>query len=232
MHVTAGAYVALFGAGIASFLAPCVLPLVPAYLGMVAGDAADEGTSVRGAALFVCGFASVFVALGALAGRVGAGLDDVGDVLRRGGGLVIIALGITLLLSRTGRGLRERRALHRVALTGHITRPIALGVAFGAAWTPCVGPLLGAALVTAARSADAWRGATLLFAYALGVGLPFVAASLTLSSSPALLRRVRRVSARLVPVSAATLIVLGGLLATGTYDNVVGQLARVAPGAA
>jgi len=226
-----GVFLALFGAGVVSFLTPCVLPLVPAYVGMVAGDLSSGESAAPGAALFVCGFASVFVMLGAVAGRVGGSLSELSNVLQRGGGGVIILLGVALLASRDGRGPRERRLVHHVRISGRIARPLALGVAFGAAWTPCVGPLLGAALVTAARAANPVRGAALLFAYAIGVGVPFVAAALTLSSAPGALRRVQRWSHRLLPLSAATLIALGFLLATGTYGRLVDALARVGPAA-
>jgi cytochrome c-type biogenesis protein len=105
-----------------------------------------------------------------------------------------------------------------------------MGVAFGAAWTPCVGPLLGAALVVAARAADPLHGASLLGAYALGVGAPFVAAALAVESWPTRLVRLRRLSARVEPAAGAVLVALGVLLLTGTYARILGPLARVFPG--
>jgi cytochrome c-type biogenesis protein len=104
-----------------------------------------------------------------------------------------------------------------------------VGVAFGAAWSPCVGPLLGAALTVAAGSGNAGRGALLLFAYALGIGVPFLVVSLGLASSPRLAERLRRVGPRVERVAGGLLVVLGLLLATGTYRHLASYLARFTP---
>jgi cytochrome c-type biogenesis protein len=104
-----------------------------------------------------------------------------------------------------------------------------LGVGFGAAWSPCVGPLLAAALTIAANEADPWRGGLLLLAYSLGIGVPFLAASLGLASSPALAERLRRVGPVLERVGGTLLVALGLLLATGAYDHLTSYLARFTP---
>ena len=182
--------IALFGAGVASFLAPCVVPLVPAYLGLVvgeSGDAGDPAQAVPATLVFVFGFAAVFAALGVAAGSLGSSLRDVQDWVQRVGGVLIVVMGLALLGVLRGRLWREHRFVHRLPRAGPL-RPFVLGVAFGAAWSPCVGPLLSAALLVAADRADPWRGAALLLAYALGIGVPFVLASLGLASSPGLAR--------------------------------------------
>ena len=224
--------VALFGAGVASFLAPCLVPLLPAYLGIIAGEAVearDPAKAVPATLLFVLGFSLVFAGFGAAAGLLGSALTEVQDGVQRVGGVVVVIMGLVLLGVVRGPLGRERRLIGRVGRMGGPLRPVVVGVAFGAAWSPCVGPLLGAALTVAAGSGDAGRGAVLLFAYALGIGVPFVVASLGLASSPRLAERLRRVGPRVERVAGGLLIVLGVLLATGTYRHLASYLARFTP---
>jgi cytochrome c-type biogenesis protein len=223
--------IALFGAGVASCLAPCIVPLLPAYVGMVAADARR---TVPATVVFVLGFAAVFAGLGVAAGAVGSSLTDLQDGLQRGGGVVVALMGLVLLGALRGPFARERRLLQGERLSrvgGRLgpARPFMIGVAFGAAWSPCVGPLLGAALVVAAQRGDALRGGLLLTAYALGIGVPFVVASLGLASSPGALAWLRRVSRPLELVAGGALLALGLLLATGLYGDATSYLARFTP---
>jgi cytochrome c-type biogenesis protein len=226
------AYVALFGAGVASFLAPCIVPLVPAYLGLVVGEsvqARDTARAVPATLVFILGFGLVFAGLGTAAGQLGSSLSTLQDVLERVGGAIVLVLGLVLLGVVRGRWLQERRLVHRLPAGGGPLRPLVLGIAFGAAWSPCVGPLLGAALFVAARSAEPVRGALLLSAYAAGIGVPFLMASLGLASSPAITERLRRIGPRLERIAGGLLVVLGVLLATGTYAHLTSYLARFTP---
>ena len=224
--------VALFGAGIVSFLAPCLVPLLPAYLGIIAGEAVearDPARAVPATLLFVLGFALVFAALGATAGLLGSALTDVQNGVQRVGGVVVVVMGLALLGVVRGPLGREKRLItHLPRITGPL-RPLVVGVAFGAAWSPCVGPLLGAALTVAARSGQAGRGAVLLFAYAMGIGVPFLLASLGLASSPKLADGLRRIGPRVERVAGGLLVVLGLLLATGAYSHLTSYLARFTP---
>lgn len=224
--------IALFGAGVASFLAPCLVPLLPAYLGIIAGEAIearDPARAVPATAVFVLGFALVFTTLGATAGLLGSALTGVEAGVQRVGGVLVVIMGLALLGVLKGPLARERRLLTRLpAVTGPL-RPLVVGVAFGAAWSPCVGPLLGAALAVAARSGQAARGAVLLFAYALGIGVPFLLASLGLAASPAAAERLRRIGPKVERVSGGLLVVLGVLLATGAYGHLTSYLARFTP---
>jgi cytochrome c-type biogenesis protein len=225
-------YIALFGAGVASFLAPCLVPLVPAYLGMIVGESADSGdiaTAVPATVVFIAGFALVFAGLGALAGLIGSSLSDVQNVLQRVGGAIVIVLGLVLLGVLRGPLVRERRLVTRLPNIAGPVRPFVLGVAFGAAWSPCVGPLLGAALVVAARDGEPVRGGLLLLAYAAGIGVPFLLASLGLAAAPGIAAGVRRIAPTLERVGGALLVVLGVLLATGAYAHLTSYLARFAP---
>ncbi|MDQ1515982.1 MAG: cytochrome c-type biosis protein [Actinomycetota bacterium] len=223
---------ALFGAGVASFLAPCLVPLLPAYLGIIAGEAVearDPARAVPATLVFILGFSLVFAGLGATAGLLGSALTDVQNGVQRVGGVVVAVMGLALLGVIRGPLAREKRLIGRLPrITGPL-RPLVVGVAFGAAWSPCVGPLLGAALTVAARSGQAGRGAVLLFAYALGIGVPFLLASLGLASSPKLAERLRRIGPRVERLAGGLLVVLGVLLATGAYGHLTSYLARFTP---
>lgn len=225
--------VVLFGAGIASFLAPCLVPLLPAYLGIVAGEAVagdrDPAKAVPATLLFILGFSLIFAGLGAAAGLLGSALTDVQNGVQRVGGVVVAIMGLALLGVIRGPLARERRLVTSLSWVTGPLRPLVVGVAFGAAWSPCVGPLLGAALTVAAGSGDAGRGAVLLFAYALGIGVPFLLASLGLASSPRLAAWLRRIGPRIERVAGGLLVVLGVLLATGAYRHLTSYLARFAP---
>lgn len=227
MNASAG--IALFGAGVASFLAPCVLPLVPAYVGVLAGEASQAGgTKPRSAVLstlvFVGGFSAVFVALGAIAGGTTSWFG-LAVWVERGGGLVIVVFGLAAIGARHGRLARSWQPLTglRDRVPGRIA-PLAIGVAFGAAWTPCVGPLLGAALVLAAETHSRVSGAGLLAAYSLGLGAPFLAVSLLLSALAGPLRRLNRAVQPIHAAAGVFLVLLGLLLASGRYGHFVSVL--------
>ncbi len=230
---------ALFGAGIASFLAPCVVPLVPAYLGMIAGEVpqATEGektkTPILPTLLFILGFSLVFASLGAIAGAFGFALEDVKEFVKIAGGIILVIMGFVLLgMFRTIFG-QEKRLLPIVPhCTGKLElfRPVILGVAFGAAWSPCVGPLLGAALSVSATSGHVLTGTIYLFAYAMGIGVPFLVVSLLLASYPHLISKLASISHKIEKFTAVLLIILGVLLLTGEYETFAGYLAEFTPG--
>jgi len=224
--------IALFGAGVASFLAPCIVPLVPAYLGIIVGevgDAHDPARAVPATLIFIAGFTTVFAFLGAVAGLLGSSLSTFQDIVRVVGGVVIIVMGLALLgVARTVFG-RERRLMPQLPAIGGVARPYVVGVAFGAGWSPCVGPLLAAALTIAARSQEVGRGTILLCAYAMGIGVPFLVAALGIASSPRLAERLRRMGPGLERVAGVSLVVLGVLLATNTYVHLTSYLARFVP---
>src|SRR5579884_1333944 len=208
--------IALFGAGVASFLAPCLVPLLPAYLGIItgeAGDSHDASRAVPATAVFVLGFATVFAGLGAAAGLIGSSLHHLQQVVQRVGGVIVAIMGLALLGLVRGPLIREARLLKTLPKVTGPLRPYVIGVAFGAAWSPCVGPLLAAALTVAADSGQAGRGAVLLLAYAFGIGVPFLVASLGLASWPGLSNALRRAGRKIDRVAGVLLVILGVLLA-------------------
>jgi cytochrome c-type biogenesis protein len=239
------AYVVSFGAGVSSFLAPCVVPLMPAYVSYVFGQplqdlAADprrfQERLFAGSLMYILGFSLVFVPLGLAASSAGALLRDHQDAVLRVGGVIVVLLGLQQLgVLRWGArrmGLETRSLLPRVRAAprgGGVARPLLLGLVFGLAWTPCVGPILGAVLVLAARSSSALTGAGLLFAYALGVGIPFLLVSLLLINFPGALRPLVRRAGLIARVAGVAMLVLGFLLVTNLYRDLASFLARFAP---
>ncbi len=176
------------GAGIVSFLSPCILPLVPAYLCFLAGASLDElaerpdpavtSRAFLRALAFVAGFALVFVALGAGATTLGRFVSDHFALLSRLAGAVIVVLGLHMLgVFRLVPLMREVR-FHVANRPATALGAFGIGLAFAFGWTPCVGPVLASILLVAGIEQDVGRGAGLLAAYAAGIGLPFLAAAL------------------------------------------------------
>jgi cytochrome c-type biogenesis protein len=224
--------IALFGAGIASIVAPCSLVLVPAYAGMLTSQAPDapRPTSlVVATVLFSVGFTAVFVALGTTTALLGASIGATRQALAVGGGAVLIVFGLAKLTSRVAPLSREYRLLSQIPAVHHTVRPLVFGVGFGAAWTPCVGPLLGTALTLAAQSQHAGRAALLLTAYGAGTGTAFLIATLTVVASPRLHTLLRRASRRVDRITGAILLPAGIALTTGLYTTLTGWAQHLTP---
>jgi cytochrome c-type biogenesis protein len=215
-------------AGIVSFASPCVFPLVPGYLSFVAGGE-DPGTRrpVLPILLFIAGFATVFTALGAFTGAVTRALRS--PVGLRVSGAVIAAFGVLLLLYalRLGRPslFAERRPLMAKVRPGR-GWAFPLGVAFGAGWTPCIGPVLAGVLTIAAAQGGSARGATLLFVYSVGLGLPFLLVGLGLRRLMGALAFVRRNYHWFAGVSGVVMIAIGVLVATNLWTRMLGPVLR------
>lgn len=216
-----------FVAGLVSFLSPCVLPLVPSYVTFVSGMTLDElAANGRHAArrraalhavLFVLGFSLVFVALGATATAMGATLRRSLPLLQQVGGVVIAAFGLSMLgVIRVPSLMRERR-MHLASKPAGLAGSVFVGVAFGAGWTPCIGPVLASILLYAGMEATMTRGMLLLVAYSVGLGIPFVTAAVGFNWYLVGARRVTRWMRPLELVAGVLLVIMGILLFTGTF---------------
>jgi cytochrome c-type biogenesis protein len=216
------ASIALYGAGITSTISPCVLPLVPGYLAVLA-DSASPGARPRPhrVAIFAAGAIGTFVALGGIVAAVGLALTATVALLQRLAGLGLIAFGTVMLLAKSGRAIGEFRVVRALPPQPNL-RALLLGVGCGAAWSPCVGPLLGAALTAAGGSGSVWRGSWLLFSFGCGVLTPFFAASCL--KSPLAPRRARLAGRWLSTVSAAVMLGFGVVLTAGWYTALVQRL--------
>lgn len=233
-------YPAAVLAGLLSFLSPCVLPLVPPYLCYLGGVTFDQlgadgqaepavGRRILVAALaFVLGFSLVFVAMGATASVIGRLLAEHMVLLGRIAGVVILVMGLHFLgVFRLGLLMREAR-FHNAGAAGPVGAFV-MGLAFAFGWTPCVGPALAAILFVAGSDGDAWRGASLLAAYALGIGIPFLAAALAMRPFLGFLKGFRRHLGRIEQAMGGLLVLTGILFLTGTMPEIAFWLLETFP---
>jgi cytochrome c-type biogenesis protein len=232
--VTLGLFVA-FAAGLLSFLSPCVLPLVPSYIGFLTGMSLPEMSGRRRVALthallFVLGFSLVFIALGASATALGRALNYYQVWLQRIGGVLIIAFGLVCLgVIRIGALAQERRVQVERKPVGYLGSAL-VGMAFAAGWTPCIGPVLGGILGLAATSQDLSRGMLLLAVYSAGLAVPFLIAAAALESFLAWFQRFRRFLPWVMRASGVLLIFVGLLMVTGEFTRLAGWLQQFTPG--
>ena len=216
---------AALAAGIVSFLSPCVLPLVPGYLSAVTGVSAAElddagWRRVLGPSLlFVASFSAIFILLGLTATGLGSFLQNNQELLKKISGALIVALGVlfvaSLFITRLNREWHVDALLLRAGKGG----PIVAGAAFAIAWTPCIGPTLGAILAAAAVTGSAGHGAFLLAVYSAGLAIPFILTALAFSRMTTAFAIVKRHYQAIVAVGGVILIVMGVLIWTGEFQQ-------------
>ncbi len=217
-----------FFAGMASFASPCILPLLPSYLGLISGISLDESSPHRSrdavwlkvfthALLFVLGFSLIFILLGATATVFGQLLVRHQDLIARIGGGFVILMGFFVLgVIRPGMLRQEWWFIPRIQVRPQYPGSFLAGIGFGAGWTPCIGPFLGSVLALAASASSIGRGINLLALYALGLGLPFLAAALGYGW---MLRRIQPYLPLIQQLSGGVMVLMGGLLLTGWYER-------------
>jgi cytochrome c-type biogenesis protein len=227
-------------AGLVSFLSPCVLPLVPPYLVYMAGTSLERFAdhepeprvrreTVASALLFVAGFSTVFVALGASASVIGSLIRAYSEPLAIIAGLIIIVMGLHFL------GLTPIALLHRQKRL-EVAKPVGLwgayviGLAFAFGWTPCIGPILAAILAVAASEQTVTRGAGLLAVYSLGLGIPFIIAAFAIEPFAAFLARFKNYLHRVEQAMGALLVLTGIAFLTGSINQVSVWLLELFPG--
>ncbi len=225
-----------FTAGVFSFLSPCVLPLVPSYLTFVTGMSLDdlqEGVNRKAtfihSTLFVLGFSTIFILLGASASFLGQFFRQYELWIARIGGLIIIVLGLHLSgVFKLTPLMREKRIHLNDKPAGYLGT-FGVGMAFGAGWTPCIGPILGAILTYGFSQDTMWAGVGLLSVYSLGLAVPFLIAALALDQFLQTFKRFRHWIPIVEKASGVLLILLGVLLLTGKFTVLSGYLTRFTP---
>jgi len=214
--------IASFLAGITTFLSPCVLPLIPAYLSLITGYSLDELKETErnfrpillNTAFFVSGFTVIFTLFGASATYLGSLLAGKRDLLRIIGGVVIIVLGLHLTgIYRLKFLYQEKRVHLRSKPLGYVGSFIA-GLAFASGWTPCVGPILSSILILASTQETVTKGMFLLFIYSLGLGLPFFFVALAVNRFLLIFSKAKRFIRSTEIIAGIILILLGLLLIT------------------
>lgn len=226
--------VVAFSAGVLSFLSPCVLPLVPSYLSFITGMSLEQLTgrpkgALLHASLFISGFTAIFMMFGATASAVGVFLVINRSWLERVGGLLIIFFGLYMVgLIRVGPLARERRFHIENKPVGYLGS-VLVGVAFGAGWTPCIGPVLGSIYTYAASQADLQKGLVLLLAYSMGLAVPFFLAAAAVDRFMDLFKRYRHLMGIVNKASGALLLFVGAMLVTGYFSLLAAWLQGLTP---
>ncbi len=229
-----------FGAGLLSFLSPCVLPLVPSYLAFITGLSFDELThqhsKKRGrrvvlghSLLFILGFTVLFTALGASATFIGQFLSAYKETIRIAGGIMIILFGLLISGVFSFGFLQREKKIHLQDKPLGYVGSFLVGLTFAAGWTPCVGPILSSILLYASTHQDIQSGIFLLLAYSLGMGLPFLVCSLALNTFLSTFQKTRRHIGVVTKVGGALMILVGVLLLTDSFPFLSDLFTRFLP---
>ncbi len=223
-----------FTAGLLSFLSPCVLPLVPSYVTFITGLSVEDVTKTRRTALahallFITGFTIIFLLLGAGATTLGFVVKAQRAWLARIGGVLIIVFGLYLLgVLNIGAFARERR-IHLANKPVGYLGSVLVGIAFGAGWSPCIGPILGAILTYTASEADLQRGMLLLLSYSMGLAVPFIAAAFAVDWFLKAFAKFRKYLGYVQKVAGVLLIAVGLLMVTNYFTILATMLQALTP---
>ena len=212
---------AAFIAGLLSFLSPCVLPLIPAYFSFITGLSVDEMTTnnkqirqrvILSTLAYVAGFSFIFILFGASASFLGGFASQYSWVIRYLGGGIVLVFGLHLLGIINIKGLQFEKRFHVKKKPVHLLGTFVIGMAFGAGWTPCIGPMLGSILIVAGNQETVLNGVWLLAVYSAGLALPFILISIFINSMLGFMKRATRLIGIINKVAGILLIGIGLLL--------------------
>ncbi len=223
-----------FSAGLLSFLSPCVLPLVPSYVTFITGMSLEDLQKSRRntfihAILFVCGFTLIFLALGAGATVFGQVMLRYRDWISRIGGVLVIIFGLYMLGVLNLGFLQRDTRLHLADKPLGYFGTLVVGIAFGAGWSPCIGPILGAILTMAANEADLQRGMILLLTYSLGLAVPFLLAAVMVDRFLTVFAKMRHHMVWVNRIAGGLLVIVGVLLVTNRFTMLASWLQDFTP---
>ncbi len=221
-------YQAALIAGLLSFFSPCILPLIPAYFSFITGLTLDELTTednrktrqkvIFATLAYIGGFSFVFILLGASASFVGGLISNFSWLIRYIGGAIIILFGLHLLGVINIKRLNFEKRIHISQKPIHLMGTFIIGMAFGAGWTPCIGPLLGSILIVAGSQENISEGITLLTIYSAGLAIPFLLISFFINKILEIMRRTKKILLYINNISGALLIIIGILLITNKFS--------------
>ena len=223
-----------FTAGLLSFLSPCVLPLIPSYVTFITGLSLEDVQTARRSALvhsllFVLGFTLIFLALGATATALGQLLSYQRVWITRVGGVLIIVFGLYMLGVFNVSLFSQERRIHIANKPVGYLGTLLVGIAFGAGWTPCIGPVLGSILTYAASSADLTRGLWLLLAYSMGLAVPFLLSAVAVERFLDVFARMKRQMVWITRASGVLMILVGLLMVTNYFTVLASLLQQYTP---
>lgn len=210
-----------FIAGLLSFLSPCVLPLIPAYFSFITGLSVDEMTTdtkgirqrvILSTLAYVAGFSFIFILFGASASFLGGLASQYSWVIRYLGGGIVLVFGLHLLGVINVKGFQFEKRFHVKKKPVHLLGTFVIGMAFGAGWTPCIGPMLGSILIVAGNQETILKGVWLLAVYSAGLALPFILISIFINSMLGFMKRATRLIGIINKVAGVLLIAIGLLL--------------------
>ena len=232
MFTEAVSFPAAFTAGILSFLSPCVLPLIPAYFTFITGFSLEELTENRNSeirkkvflstVLFVSGFSLIFILMGASASYLGSLMFNYRELIRIIGGILIVLMGVHLtgIIRIPGLDVEKRINIEKKPL--HFLGIVIIGMAFGAGWSPCIGPLLGSILIIAGSQETVWQGIVLLAIYSAGLAIPFIILSVFIHLLLILIKKASRVLQYVNAAAGILLIIVGLILVTNKLHVLIG----------
>jgi len=232
MFTEAVSFPAAFTAGILSFLSPCVLPLIPAYFTFITGFSLEELTENRNSeirkkvflstVLFVSGFSLIFILMGASASYLGSLMFNHRELIRILGGILIMLMGVHLtgIIRIPGLDVEKRINIEKKPL--HFLGIVIIGMAFGAGWSPCIGPLLGSILIIAGSQETVWQGIVLLAVYSAGLALPFIIISVFIHLLLIVIKKASRVLQYVNAAAGILLIIVGLILVTNKLHVFIG----------
>ena len=216
-------YVIVFLEGIITFISPCLLPMLPIYISYFAGGEHSSGKTLKGALGFVTGFTAVFIALGALAGTVGSFLREYQTAVNIVSGLVVILFGLNFLGVLKWEIFKGNRRSVNTDNMGFFSAML-FGVIFSVGWTPCVGAFLGSALMLASQQGHVIEGMVMLFAYSMGLAIPFVISAVLINYLKTTFDWIKKHYGVINRISGGLLILVGILMATGTLGRLLSLL--------
>jgi cytochrome c-type biogenesis protein len=226
-----------FSAGLITFLSPCILPIFPSYLAYITGISIDElsheknsrrarKTVITNSLLFILGFSIIFVLMGISATFIGRFLSENIRWIEIFGGIIVIILGLHFAGIFRLKFLDHEKRIHLQEKPLGFLGTVFVGMAFGAGWTPCVGPMLGAILAVAASTQDIFKGVIILISYSVGLGIPFFISALLVHKFFAHFGKINKYFKIISMIGGGLLIIIGLLLITGYFSSIVSYFSR------